>query len=698
MCAQGVETTAGDGDLEIGLRWDRRRGELHISLRLEVLDTNVDDWHSEDEPLRIDFDRLRRLLTNEPAYGAALTEMVLGRSDVQMFYRKARAAADVGARRLHVRLHISAPAGFHAIRWESLRDPETGAPLATQPNVLLSRYLSSPDWRPIPALARHDLRALIVVAAPADPRMQRPFGGGLADVDVDAEVARARRALADIPYVQELTGGSATLAGMLAALEDGIDVLYLVCHGALVDDLPRLYLEQPDRSADVVDGRKLVERLAELDRRPTVAMLCSCRSAGAGTEPSNTEQEALAALGPRLAEAGVATVVAMQGDVSMPTTEAFLPAFFSALARHGVVDAAAAAGRRAVRDRPDWWAPVLFSRLRTGRTYYLPEFAERGPDTWRTLELQIKTGNFTPVLGPDLATAILGSRQDIARRWVRRWQMPIAPANQGDLAQVAQYLRVRSAAGTVRAQLQDHLETEIEQRRRRATAADSVWRLPDGLPSSSNLQAAISAAGSRLREPDEGDPFRVMSALPVSVYVTTGWTNLLEDALTERGRPPLAMAFPWNTRTERAAVAFEEPTRARPLVYHLYGRLDDPGSLVVTEDDYFAWMNAWFRRRKSIPPAVSKALTARSLLFLGYSLDDWDFRVVFHSIKCFGGSSLLRENLHVGVQLAPENPMIEPEAAQEYLESYFGEDKVSIYWGETRQFLDELRRRTGLET
>ena len=42
--------------------------------------------------------------------------------------------------------------------------------------------------------------------------------------------------------------------------------------------------------------------------------------------------------------------------------------------------------------------------------------------------------------------------------------------------------------------------------------------------------------------------------------------------------------------------------------------------------------------------------------------------------------------------------MIEPEAAQEYLESYFGNDKVSIYWGDTRRFLDELRLRTRLAT
>lgn len=156
------------------------------------------------------------------------------------------------------------------------------------------------------------------------------------------------------------------------------------------------------------------------------------------------------------------------------------------------------------------------------------------------------------------------------------------------------------------------------------------------------------------------------------------------------------MMFPWNESVEQQRLRVS-PTFERPLVYHLYGRLDSPGSLVLSEDDYFDWLTAWISSPRSIPAAVKKALTAQSLFFLGYSLDDWDFRVIFQSIKSFGGAGLLARNLHIGVQLSPEGQVIEPEAAQEYLESYFGRDKINIYWGDTRRFLDELRRR-GLVT
>jgi hypothetical protein len=694
----GAFSMSGDADLELGLRWDRHRRNFDVSLRFEVVSGNVDEWLPSDVPPGLGLDELQQLDANEPAYGVALTRMVLGADDVREFYLRARAATEAEDRKLHVRLHISAPARFHALHWETLRDPTTGTPIATRSNVLLSRYLSSPDWRPVPAQAKHDLRALVVVAGPQDLDSFAPNGRALREVRVDEELARAQTALADVADISTLIGGAATLDRMLESLDQGVDILYLVCHGALIDDVPRLFLEKPNRETEVVDGRKLVERLSELERRPTVAMLCSCQSASVGNEIWSADEGGLSALGPRLAATGVAAVVAMQGNISMTTAETFAPAFFADLARHGIVDEAMASARRSVRDHRDWWVPVLFSRLRSGHTYYKPEFADRGGDTWQALALQVRTGNFTPVLGPDLSSGILGSRQDIARRWVRRWQMPIALNQQSNLAQVAQYLRVRSADGTVRSQVQQHLMNELKQRRKRAEPG-SPWDLPEEMVKGPVPQSAILEVGRRLRSIDPGDPFRVMAALPVTVYVTTGWTNLLEEALEERGRLPITMAFPWNEPIETDELDVEEPTVKRPIVYHMYGRLDDPWSLVLSEDDYFAWLNAWnLRRSKSVPPSVSKALTLKSLMFLGYRLDDWDFRVMFQSIKNFGGSALLRRNLHVGVQISPENPMIEPEAAQEYLESYFGEDRVSIYWGDTRHFLDELCRRTGLKT
>jgi hypothetical protein len=186
------------------------------------------------------------------------------------------------------------------------------------------------------------------------------------------------------------------------------------------------------------------------------------------------------------------------------------------------------------------------------------------------------------------------------------------------------------------------------------------------------------------------------------VFITTNWTLLLEQALEARTpkKEPRTVYFPWNDRAEWPEPPTPEiPTVEAPLVYHLFGRMDDPDSLVLTEDDYFDWLTAWIAKQTLVPEVVAKRLTNRSLLFLGYRLDDLEFRVVFQCIKSFpASSSLLGRNKHVGVQLNPGGQVVEPEAAQDYLESYFGNDKVSIYWSDTRRFLDEYRTRTGMKT
>jgi CHAT domain/SIR2-like domain len=697
-----VSSTSGDADLEIGLQWDRNDDKLHVSLRFEIFAENVYEWRSLEEPLSIDVSELGRLMANEEAYGAALTRMVM-REDVKELYLLARARTDHVNTKLHVRLLIAAPARFHALRWELLRDPSTGTPIAMRPNLLWSRYLSSPDWQPIPPPAKHELRALIVVAGPRGLEEYRPNGRELGQVEVEEELARAQTALAGISDVRKLEG-PATLPKIIEALNRGVDVLYLVCHGVIVDDAPLLYLEDSDRKVHVVDGRSLVERLSDLERRPMVVMLSSCQSASTGTEVWSADDGELSALGPRLAAAGVAAVVAMQGNISMRTAESFASAFFTALAEHGIVDEAMAVARRAVRDQPDWWVPVLFSRLRSGRTYYRSGFTARGEDTWTALAEGIKVGDFTPVIGPLLAKGIIGSREDIARHWVRKWHMPLTAHNQEDLAQVAQYLRVRTTEDFIRKQLLSHLMNEITQRQRQADPEDVIWQLPRGLLASHDPAQAISEVGRRLRTLDQGDPYRILAELDASVYVTTGWTDLLQDALKDNGRDPITMTFLWKPSvvppwevpvgTKKPKTdAHVEPTLERPLVYHLYGRLDDLDSVVLTEDDYFTWLMAWNIRRKSVPPSVLKAVTAKSLLFLGYRMDDWDFRVVFHIITSLGGRELLRRHQHVGVQLPSESQMIEPAAVQQYFESYFREAQISIYWGETRQFLNDMRLR-----
>lgn len=312
---------------------------------------------------------------------------------------------------------------------------------------------------------------------------------------------------------------------------------------------------------------------------------------------------------------------------------------------------------------------------------------------WAVLADHVRDGNFTPVVGPLLAQGILGSREDIARRWVRDRSLPVLAQAQGDLAQVAQYVRVHDGDDEVRTQLQWVVTKELRRRRDERRQYNPVWDLEDWQVAGADPSPAIMEVGRRLRNSDPDDPYRILADLKTCVYITTAWTDLLQAALKDNGRTPITKGFKWKGPDEPRAQP-ERPTEERPFVYHLFGRLDDLPSLVLSEDDYFAWLFEWAdRHRKSVPPSVLEALTGKSLLFLGYILDNWDFRVLFQTIWNLGGSHLLQKNQHVGVQFRHESQVFDNSVVQEYMESYFRRGHVSIYWGGTREFLIGLRHR-----
>ena len=684
-------------DFEIGLH---RRDAEHYGVEMRFIHPggDADVRLTSDRPVTLQFDlgRLREMALDTEAYGQFLAESLFADQDVRTAFAQAISSAQSLDVPLRLRLFIgpSAPE-LHDLLWETLRDPQDGSPLVTGEHLLFSRYLSSLDWRPVGLRPRADLRALVVVANPTDLADWQPGGRPLAPVDVEGELERARTGLAGIPLTSLASGGTATLEGISASLREGFDVLYLTCHGALLNGKPHLWLEDAEGNVDVVPGDELVARLREMRQRPRLVVLASCQSAGrAGSddEARSDDGGALSALGPRLAEAGIPAVLAMQGNVTMQTIAEFMPTFFRELQRDGLIDRAVSVARGTVRERMDWWVPVLFMRLKSGRLWYAPGFAEerRGLEKWPALLRNIQQGRCTPILGPALTDYLLGSRRQIAQRWAETYHFPMAAHDRENLPQVAQYLAVNQDAMFLRDELQAYVCREIRSR----------YDLnPEDDECGTSLNELVSKVGADLRADNPAEPHRVLAQFPLPVYITANFGNLLAEALAEVGKEPQVEICRWNEDVEMLPSIYDDepdyrPSAESPLIYHLFGHLQEPDSVVLTEDDYFDYLIGVTRDKDLIPGVVRRALADTALLFLGFRMDDWDFRVLFRSLMSQEGRRRRSRYAHVAVQIDPEEGRIqEPERARRYLESYFQDADISIYWGSVEDFIQELHQR-----
>ena len=388
-------------DLEVGLH--HRNAEYYeVQLRISQLGSDADISPPQDEPqlVQLDLENLRSLENSANDYGRQLSKSLFMNQGVYKAFAGARAVAQSHNQALRFRLVIghSAPE-LHNLHWEKLWDPDQDSPLVANEQILFSRYLSSFDWRPVCLRPQADLRALVVIANPDDITKFQPGGRILPALKVADELAQAKAFLGEeIPVKELLSGGKATLKNICADLRDGYDILYLVCHGALIEGDPYVWLEDDQGHAAKVSGKDIVENLRNLTQRPRLVVLASCQSAGDGTEGVRGAGGALAGLGPRLAEAGIPAVLAMQGDITEETVSKFMPVFFTELQRDGEIDRAMAAARSAVGKQLDWWMPVLFMRLRSGRLWYEPGFAEdrQALETWPALIMQLEAGKCPP--------------------------------------------------------------------------------------------------------------------------------------------------------------------------------------------------------------------------------------------------------------------------------------------------------------
>ena len=690
-------------DLEIGLH--RRSGnEYTVEFRYLPANSLAENrLGPEQKPMLASFDleKLAALQDESEDYGHTLTYSLFSDPEVGKAFAVARAGALSQGAKLRLRLFFGPTAGdLHNLYWETLRDPENGAWLAVDEKVFFSRYLSSPDMTPVHRRTKGKQRVLVVVASPNDLiGVNAPadaIGWRLEPVNVTAELERVREALKDAALtILPNDSQRATLANIKTSLrQDNYDLLYLVCHGMLDDEGAWLYLEDEKGMVALTSGQHLVDHLRELPVRPLLVVLASCESA------SGRQANAHAALGPNLAEAGIPAVIAMLGQIGIETAAHFMQSFFRELAEDGQIDRAMSIARGEIRQYGDSWMPALYMRLREGCLWYEAGFRDmQGErlefDAWPGLIRSIQNGRCTPILGPGLYEWLLGPLREIAKRWADKYNYPMARQDRESMPQIAQYLSVNYGSQFLASELEKYISAEI-----RAYFSNNS---PIDLKKA-RLAQLLDAAGEKHRQQSPHDPYQILAGLPFPIYLTANPGGLMDAALrrtpdsTGNGfKDPQVVVCPWNELLRQQPTIFDQettytPDPDRPLVYHFFGRLDVEDSLVLAEDDYFDFLMGL--EENTVNSFVTGALTNSSLLFMGFQMEDWNFRVLLRYILSLQGGDLRKKHVHIAVQVNPEEGRIlDPGGAYRYLSKYFTQGaNISVYWGSTEDFIAELQR------
>jgi hypothetical protein len=272
---------------------------------------------------------------------------------------------------------------------------------------------------------------------------------------------------------------------------------------------------------------------------------------------------------------------------------------------------------------------------------------------WESLMVNIKNRQCLPFIGAGANQGIIPLGHQIAEAWADEYKYPLE--DRYDLSSVAQFIAVRTNNNISPLQKMQQL---IEEKQKE-----------------SNMQC---------------DTLIQLASLPLPIFITSNYDDLLWTAL-KKDKNPARELCGWNSLVRDGPSVYKEdpgfePSPDKPMLYHLHGHHEDPQSMVLTEDNYLDFLLQINKRQDVIPSDIKGALSKHSLLFIGYRMSDWNFRIIYRTLLKTVDDSLRQTS--IAVQLPPGDA-----AALTYLTDYFRNQKVHVYWGDALEFVKELRDR-----
>jgi hypothetical protein len=128
----------------------------------------------------------------------------------------------------------------------------------------------------------------------------------------------------------------------------------------------------------------------------------------------------------------------------------------------------------------------------------------------------------------------------------------------------------------------------------------------------------------------------MLAALPFRIIITTNYDKLFDTALwqarTRDGKSKRPVIHVYDPTRPAADVPLDNPEN-KPVLLKLHGDIDDPQSIVITEEDYLHFIQRMGNEHMHpIPQSVRARMQGWPVLFVGYSLKDFNLRLLLRTL------------------------------------------------------------------
>jgi hypothetical protein len=125
---------------------------------------------------------------------------------------------------------------------------------------------------------------------------------------------------------------------------------------------------------------------------------------------------------------------------------------------------------------------------------------------------------------------------------------------------------------------------------------------------------------------------RALAELDFPRAISTNYDQLFESALRAAGKDPRVSIY---TPTREPTRDFPNPTPESPILFKIHGDIDREESIVVTDEDYIRFLLRMSDKDPydPVPLKLKADLTEWTTLFVGYSLLDYNLRVLFQALR-----------------------------------------------------------------